>query len=34
MDLMKGNDFAHIKIRHARIHETKFELIYETQNFT
>ncbi len=30
MDLMKGNDFAHIKIRHAKLHETKFKLNYET----
>jgi hypothetical protein len=30
MDLIKGNDFAHIKIRHAKLHETKFKLNYET----
>lgn len=34
MDLIKEIDFAHIKIRHAKIHETKFELNYETQKFT
>ncbi|MEO8328337.1 MAG: DUF2971 domain-containing protein [Nitrospirota bacterium] len=34
MDLIKEIDFAHIKIRHAKIHETKFELNYETQKIT
>ena len=34
MDLMKGNDFSHIEIRYAKIHETKLELNYETQKFT
>ena len=34
MALMKGNDFAHIEIRHAKLHETKFALNYETQKTT
>ncbi len=34
MDLIKEIDFAHIKFRHAKIHETKFKLNYETQEFT
>ncbi len=34
MDLMKGNDFSHIKIRHAKLHETRFALNYETPKTT
>lgn len=30
-DLMRGNDFAHIVIRHAKLHETKFKLNYKIQ---
>lgn len=34
MDLIKKIDFAHIEIRHAILHETKFKLNYETQKLT
>lgn len=30
MRLMKGNNFSHIKLRCAKLHETKFALNYET----
>ncbi|GJL60611.1 MAG: hypothetical protein NPIRA03_34680 [Nitrospirales bacterium] len=33
-DLMRENDLSHIEIRHAKLHETKFTLNYETQKFT
>jgi hypothetical protein len=33
-DLMRGNDFAHIEIRHAKLHETKFTINYEIQKIT